>query len=136
MWVARAGHPLAEGRVTDARLAASRRIVISAYREAVEGSAGVGAAISRRSAQPDGEDVSVTVPDAFSAVVIATRTDMITLAPRRLAQIVCSAGRAVMIEPLEPIEPLQVGALMRTDRLSQSALAWFAKTLRAAAEGL
>ncbi|HUO22492.1 MAG TPA: LysR substrate-binding domain-containing protein [Caulobacteraceae bacterium] len=136
VWVARRDHPLTGGKITEARLAASRRIVISAYREAVEGVAGVGAAISRRSAQPEGEDVSVTVPDAFSAVVIATRTDMITLAPRRLAEISSSSGRATVIEPLRPIEPLEVGALFRTDRLSQPALSWFAKTLRTAAQGL
>jgi DNA-binding transcriptional LysR family regulator len=137
VWVARRGHPLAEGPLTEAGLASARRIVISAYRETVEGAAGVGAAISRRSSvQSDADMAGVTVPDAFSAVVIATRSDMIALAPRRLAQIVCSNGTAVMFEPLKAAEPLEVGALVRSDRLAQPAVAWFAKTLRAVAQGL
>ena len=69
-------------------------------------------------------------------MVIATRSDMIALAPRRLAQIVCSNGTAVMFEPLKAAEPLEVGALVRSDRLAQPAVAWFAKTLRAVAQGL
>jgi DNA-binding transcriptional LysR family regulator len=136
VWVARRGHPLEAGTLTEARLADTRRIVISAYRDTVEGESGVGAAISRRSAPPSAQPVGVTVPDAFSAVVIATRSDMIALVPRRLAKIAQANGNAVMMEPLKPAEPLEIGALMRADRLAQSAMVWFARTMRAAAQGI
>jgi DNA-binding transcriptional LysR family regulator len=140
VWVVRRGHPLAEGELTEARLAGARRIVISGYRDALEGdSAGVGAAISRRSAQEpaDGrataQAVGVTVPDAFSAVVIASRSDMAALVPRRLAS---SSGNVKMFEPLKATVPLEIGALFRADRLAQPALVWFARTLREVAQSI
>ena len=136
VWVARRGHPLTQGELTEQRLASSRRIVTSSYREMVEGPAGIGAAISRRASQPDSPTVGVTVPDAFSAVVIATRTDMIALAPRRLAQIAATNGNAVMMEPLRPSEPLHIGVLLRADRLAQPAMIWFAKTLKDVAKAI
>lgn len=141
VWVVRRGHPLAEGDLTESRMAGVRRVVISGYRDAIEGDAvGVGAAISRRSAHDpaDGRTtaqvVGVTVPDAFSAVVIASRSDMAALAPRRLGQTVSRNGAAVMIEPLRPSQPLEIGALFRADRLAQPSVVWFAKTLRDVAQ--
>jgi DNA-binding transcriptional LysR family regulator len=144
-WVARPDHPLAKGPLTEARLASARRIVISRLRSSLEGHAGgVGVAISRRSAwgEPDRADepssrvVGVTVPDAFSAVIIASRSDMAALVPRRLAQMASDSGRVVMREPPRPSEPLQIGALFRADRLAQPALAWFANMLRDVAQAL
>ncbi len=141
VWVMRRGHVLAEGDLTEAKLARARRIVISGYREAMEGDTpGVGAAISRRSAQEpaDGragtQAIGVTVPDAFSAVVIASRTDMAALVPRKLAQTAASNGNVVMKEPLRAPQPLEIGALFRADRLAQPAVVWFAKTLREVAQ--
>jgi DNA-binding transcriptional LysR family regulator len=143
VWVMRRGHALAEGDLTEARLAGVRRVVISGYRNFIEGdAAGVGAAISRRSAQDpaDGRStaqaVGVTVPDAFSAVVIASRSDMAALAPRRLAQTVSRNGNIVMKEPLRPSLPLEIGALFRADRLAQPSVVWFAKTLREVAQAI
>lgn len=143
VWVVRRGHPLALGVLTEARLAAARRIVISGYRDAVEADAGgVGAAISRRSAQDRedgraaGQSVGVTVPDAFSAVVIASRSDMAALVPRRLAQAAATNGNVTMMEPLRSVAPLEIGALFRADRLAQPAVAWFAKTLREVAQSI
>ena len=142
-WVVRRGHPLAQGELTEARLAAARRIVISGYRDAIEGdAAGVGAAISRRSTEDraDGraanQSVGVTVPDAFSAVVIAGRSEMAALVPRRLAQTASNSGNVTMIEPLKATMPLEIGALFRADRLAQPALVWFAKTLREVAQSI
>ena len=136
VWVARRGHPLSVGELTDQRLASARRIVTSSYREMVEGPTGVGAAISRRASQPETPMVGVTVPDAFSAVVIATRTDMVALVPRRLAQIAAANGNAVVIEPVKPAEPLHIGVLLHADRLAQPAMIWFAKALKAVAKGI
>ena len=143
VWVVRRGHPLAEGVLTEAKLGAVRRVVISGYRALLDGDvAGVGAAISRRSAQhpADGrtaaQSIGVTVPDAFSAVVIAGRSDMAALVPRRLAQTASKTGNVVMVEPLKPSEPLEIGALFRADRLGQPALVWFAKTLKDVAKAI
>lgn len=132
VWVVRQGHPLAQGDLTEAKLASVRRIVISSYRDTTEGAAGVGAAISRRSAQEPAAApaVGVTVPDAFSAVVIAGRSDMAAFAPRRLAQALSMGGNVVMVEPLKPSQPMEIGLLFRADRLAQPAVVWFAKTLR------
>jgi len=143
VWVVRRGHALAQGELTESRLAGARRIVISGYRDAIEGDAvGVGAAISRRSAQDpaDGRSaaqaVGVTVPDAFSAVVIAGRSDMAALVPRRLAQTASNNGNVAMMEPLKATLPLEIGALFRADRLAQPAVVWFAKTLREVAQSI
>ncbi len=143
VWVVRRGHALAQGDLTEAGLAGARRIVISGYRDAIEGdAAGVGAAISRRSAQEpaDGrataQAIGVTVPDAFSAVVIAGRSDMAALVPRRLAQTASNSGNVVMREPLKAAAPLEIGALFRADRLAQPAVVWFAKTLREVAQSI
>jgi DNA-binding transcriptional LysR family regulator len=137
VWVGRAEE---DGELTEQRVATRRRIVISGLREPLEGEdAGVSAAISRRSAvgagRPASEvdappEIGVTVPDVFSAVVIAGRSDMVALVPRRLAQIASRAGNVTTREPFQPSEPLIIGALFRADRLTQPALAWFAQTLR------
>jgi DNA-binding transcriptional LysR family regulator len=120
-----------------------RRVVISGYRDAIEGdAAGVGAAISRRSAQDPADRraaaqvIGVTVPDAFSAVVIAGRSDMAALAPRKLAQTASRNGSIVMKEPLRPSLPLEIGALFRADRLAQPSVVWFARTLREVAQAI
>lgn len=143
VWVVRRGHDLAQGELTEARLAGVRRIVISSYREAMEGDApGLGAAISRRSAEDSANGrhaaqvVGVTVPDAFSAVVIASRSDMAALVPRKLAQTASNNGSVVMKEPLRLSPPLEIGALFRADRLAQPAVVWFAKTLREVAQAI
>jgi DNA-binding transcriptional LysR family regulator len=143
VWVVRRDHPLAQGELTEDRLAGVRRVVISGYRDAIEGdAAGVGAAISRRSAQDPADRraaaqvIGVTVPDAFSAVVIAGRSDMAALAPRKLAQTASRNGSIVMKEPLRPSLPLEIGALFRADRLAQPSVVWFARTLREVAQAI
>jgi DNA-binding transcriptional LysR family regulator len=80
--------------------------------------------------------VGVTVPDAFSAVVIAGRSDMAALVPRRLAQTASNNGNVAMMEPLKATLPLEIGALFRADRLAQPAVVWFAKTLREVAQSI
>jgi DNA-binding transcriptional LysR family regulator len=144
VWVARPDHPLAHGPLTAEAIAAARRIVIAGYRDlGVEDEAVLTAAISRRSAEGvhDRElglvrGVGLTVPDGFSAVVVAGRSDMIALAPRRLAAVAADLGRVVVLEPPRPIEPLHIGALFRADRLAQPALAWFARALQDVARRL
>jgi DNA-binding transcriptional LysR family regulator len=146
VWVARPDNPLLAGGPAKARVAGARRIVISGYRDSMDGhNAGVGEAISRRSAEeaadPDDSKtaslaVGVTVPDAFSAVVIAGRSDMVALVPRRLAQIASKAGNVVMREPRRPSPPMQIGAVFRADRLAQPALAWFARVMSEVAKAL
>ena len=41
-----------------------------------------------------------------------------------------------MIEPLKAAVPLEIGALLRADRLAQPAVVWFARTLREVAQSI
>jgi len=43
--------------------------------------------------------VGVTVPDTYSALAIASRSDMATLIPRRLALLLSQSGKLKLIEP-------------------------------------
>ncbi|HEY0438251.1 MAG TPA: LysR family transcriptional regulator [Phenylobacterium sp.] len=80
--------------------------------------------------------VGATVPDTFTALAVASRTDMATLIPRRLAQLSAQGGRVMLIEPPYESPPVDMSLLYLKDRLSDPAIAWMRDLIRSVAASL
>ncbi|WP_297693388.1 LysR family transcriptional regulator [Phenylobacterium sp.] len=136
VWVVRAGHPLATGGPVDlAKLSSVPHVVVAR-------TAGPEAGAQRRGlvTQASWEDagafetalagaglkrrIGVTVPDTYSALAIAARSDMATLMPRRLAQVSAQSGRISLIEAPYPSPAVEVALLYLKERLNEPAVAW------------
>ena len=80
--------------------------------------------------------VGATVPDTFTALAVASRTDMATLIPRRLAQLSAQGGRVMLIEPPYESPPVDMSLLYLKDRLADPAIAWMRDLIRSVAASL
>jgi len=147
-WVVRTGHPLAQRASVDLEaLAAVPHAVISRSpvgedaetRRAVvtqaswEDAGAFEAALAGRGLR---RRVGVTVPDTYSALAVASRSDMATLAPRRLALLSAQSGRLALIEPPYPSPPVEVTLLYLRERLNEPAVAWMRDLIRSVAATL
>jgi DNA-binding transcriptional LysR family regulator len=144
VWVVRSDHALARAPLTMEGLVEATHILVSGYEdEPDEGMvSGISAAFGRRSLldQPRSlsidlasrgvaRRVGVVAPDAFSALAIVSRSDMVAAVPRRLAEGAVAAGRVLMLEPPYPTPSIEIGAVFRTDRLADPAVAWLVQML-------
>jgi DNA-binding transcriptional LysR family regulator len=137
-WVVRAGHPLLGGGEIDLKaLASVPHAVISrtgpGYGEegaerrnlvtqaSWEDAGALEAALAARGLS---RRVGVRVPDTYSALAIASRSDMATLIPRRLALLSAQSGRLTLIEPPYPSPAVEVSLLYLQERLNEPAIAW------------
>jgi DNA-binding transcriptional LysR family regulator len=68
--------------------------------------------------------VGVSVPDTYTALSVASRTDMATLIPRRLATLSAQSGRVQLIEPPYDSPSVDVSLLYLSERLAEPAVAW------------
>jgi DNA-binding transcriptional LysR family regulator len=80
--------------------------------------------------------IAATVQDAQSALAIVSRTDMVALAPRRLARICAQQYGLKLFEPPYPSPALDIEALWRRDLGPSAAIDWLRSRLRAAAARL
>lgn len=80
--------------------------------------------------------VGVTVPDTYSALAIASRSDMATLIPRRLALLSAQGGKLKLIEPPYVSTPVEIGLSFLRDRLSEPSLTWMRDQLHEVARSL
>jgi DNA-binding transcriptional LysR family regulator len=80
--------------------------------------------------------VGVTVPDTYSALAVASRSDMAALVPRRLALQTQRGGRLVLIEPPYPSPSVEMILLYVKERLNEPAIAWMRDAIRAVAADL
>lgn len=147
-WVVRAGHPLTQRNAVDLEaLAAVPHAVISRTpvgdeREARRGVLtqasweDAGAFEAALATEGLRRRVGVTVPDTYSALAVASRSDMATLVPRRLALLSAQSGRLALIEPPYPSPPVEVTLLYLQERLNEPAIGWMRDTMRSVAEGL
>lgn len=78
----------------------------------------------------------VTVPDASSALVMVSQTDMAALLPRRLATLAAERGAVVMVEPGRHPEPAQFGAVIRGGENSTGPVAWLLRLVTEVAADL
>ena len=140
VWVMRANHPAARGEVSPRTLAGLPYLVVSGGQEDEE-AARRGSrrelglrritSWSNEYALPStaGLDGHVTVPDASSALVMVSQTDMIALLPRRLATIAAEHGRLILIEPEKHPEPAPFGAVIRGDESEHGPVAWLLRLI-------
>lgn len=131
VWTVRPDHPLGP-RATVEDLAAVPHVVISKRGPPTEARSTVAEA-AWESLRPFQEalaergltqKIGVTVPDIYSAIAVTTRSDMATLAPRRLGQMAESLGALRLIEPPHETPALRISLMMLRERLSEPALAW------------
>lgn len=136
VWAVRPDHPL-RGAVSLEALAAVQHVVISARGSPSEARSTVADA-AWKGLQPFKDilaqhglvhRVGVVVPDIYSAMAVAARSDMATLVPRRLGQVSEKLGYLRMIEPPHPTPDLKVSLLALRERLAEPALAWMHELL-------
>jgi DNA-binding transcriptional LysR family regulator len=150
VWVVRAGHPGFDGgRTTLRELVCVPHIVIArTIPGLIEGGGDRRAFVSRASWEDAGafeaalagsglsRRVGVTVPDNYTALAVAIRTDMATLIPRRLAALSAQGGRVRLVEPPYDSPPVDIGIVYLKDRLADPAIAWLRDQIRAVAAEL
>jgi DNA-binding transcriptional LysR family regulator len=134
VWVIRADHPVARQEITPQVLAEIPCLIVSGGREVEDARRGSRRELGLRRitswsndyALPasGGLDGPVTVPDASSALVIVSQTDMAALLPRRLATLAAERGAVVMIEPRRHPEPARFGAVTRSGENDAGPVAW------------
>lgn len=149
-WVVRVDHPLTHRNHVDLEALVSiphvaiskslpglvddgteRRAFVS--RASWEDSGALAAALAARGLS---RRVGVTVPDTYSALVIASRSDMAALIPRRLALLSAQSGRVKLIDPPYESPTVDLTLLFLKERLAEPAVAWMRDTIRAAASSL
>lgn len=149
-WVVRTGHPLAGAAEVDLEaLASVPHAVISraapgfgddrAERRSLITQASwedAGAFEAALAARGLTRRVGVRVPDTYSALSIASRSDMAALIPRRLALISAQSGRIQLIEPPYPSPAVEVTLLYLNERMNEPAVAWMRDLIRAVAAKL
>ena len=145
-WLVRAGHPLAtKARVSVEDLVAWPHVVISpgagSHEEGQEGRGLVtraswedaGAFETALAARGLTRRVAITVPDSYSAMSVAFRSDMVTLIPRRLAEVPAQTGRVALIDPPYPSPSVDISLFYLKDRLAEPAIAWMRRLIRSTA---
>ena len=80
--------------------------------------------------------ISLTTQDAVSALAVASRTDMVALAPRRLASALAEHYGLKLFEPPYQTTPSAIEALWRRDLSESAPIEWLRGCLRAAAAEL
>lgn len=147
-WVARSGSPLAlKNQVDLEALVEMPHIVISREDARDEGAHGRGL-VTRASWDDAGalevalaakglrRRVGVTVPDTYSALAIASRSDMPALAPRRLVAMAAQSGRVKLIEPPYASPNVEISLVFLRDRLTDPAIGWMRDQIHAVAAEL
>lgn len=131
VWAVRPDHPL-RGKVTLEALAAVPHVVISARVSPLEARSTVADA-AWKGLRPFQEilaqrglshRIGVIVPDIYSAMAVAARSNMATLVPRRLGRMSEQLGALRLIEPPHPTPDLRVSLMALRERLGEPALAW------------
>jgi DNA-binding transcriptional LysR family regulator len=144
VWVVRVGHPAARaiaagGEATPRVMAEIPYLVVSGGQEVEDVRRGSRRELGLRRitswsddyALPSsrGLDGPVTVPDASSALVMVSQTDMAALLPRRLATLAAERGAVVMVEPGRHPEPAQFGAVIRGGESEAGPVAWLLRVI-------
>lgn len=139
VWVIRTGHPAVRSApegcaLTPDLLAGVPYLVISGGQELEDVRRGSRRELGLRRITSWSDDYAlpsrrgfegpVTVPDASSALVMVSQTDMAALLPRRLATLAAERGAVVMVEPGRHPEPAQFGAVVRGGEHEAGPVAW------------
>jgi DNA-binding transcriptional LysR family regulator len=146
VWVLRADHPAARGEITPEIMAGIPYLVVSGGQEIEEVRRGSRRELGLRRITSWSDDYAlpssrglegpVTVPDASSALVMVSQTDMAALLPRRLATLAAERGAVVMVEPGRHPEPAQFGAVIRGGESDTGPVAWLLRLVTKVAADL
>jgi len=150
VWVVRKDHPaFQDGAVDMAALVATPHVVIARNLPGLIEEGGerrpfvsraswedAGAFEAALAAHGLSRRVGVSVPDTYTALAVASRTDMATLVPRRLALLSAQGGRVKLIEPPYESPTVDVSLLYLKERLAEPAMAWMRDLIRAVAASL
>ncbi|HEX3888350.1 MAG TPA: LysR family transcriptional regulator [Phenylobacterium sp.] len=150
VWVVRTGHPAFGGERIDLKALVSvpHVVIARSLPGLVEDGGERRAFVSRASWEDAGafeaalaargltRQVGVSVPDTYTALAVASRTDMATLIPRRLALLSAQVGRVQLIDPPYESPAVDVSLLYLRERMAEPAAAWMRDQLRAVASGL
>jgi DNA-binding transcriptional LysR family regulator len=150
VWVVRAGHPAFQGESIDLETLVSTPHVVIARNlpGLIEEGGERRPFVSRASWEDAGafeavlaargltRRVGVSVPDTYTALAVASRTDMATLIPRRLALLSAQGGRVKLIEPPYESPPVDVSLLYLRERLAEPAIVWMRDLIRTVAATL
>jgi DNA-binding transcriptional LysR family regulator len=129
----RAGHPLTEGRLTPARFAAAKHVVVSRLGR-FTGPAD--AALAERDLH---RRVVAVLPSHLAAMALAARTDLVCLAPAGLpgdapgplADLAVSLGLRLIEIPL-PLPPLVIGMAWHPRQAADGGHGWLRSAVRRA----
>ena len=150
VWVVRTGNPLFQGKRIDLETLVSTPHVMIARNlpGLIEDGGERRAFVSRASWEDAGafeaalaasgltRRVGVSVPDTYTALAVASRTDMATLIPRRLALLSAQGGRVKLIDPPYESPSVDVSLLYLKERLAEPAIAWMHDLIRSVAASL
>lgn len=150
VWVVRAAHPLFQGDRIDLQTLVSVPHVVMARSMPglLEDGGERRAFVSRASWEDAGafeaalaargltRRVGVSAPDTYTALAVASRTDMATLIPRRLALMSAQVGRVKLIDPPYESPAVDVSLLYLRERLAEPAIAWMRDLIRNVAAAL
>jgi DNA-binding transcriptional LysR family regulator len=150
VWVVRAGHPAFQGRHVDLEtLVSTPHVVIARTLPGLIEDGGERRAFVGRASWEDAgafeaalasrgltRQVGVSVPDTYTALAVASRTDMATLIPRRLALLSAQGGRVQLIDPPYESPSVDISLLYLRERLAEPAIAWMHAQIRAVAAAL
>ena len=150
VWVVRAGHPTFQDvRVDLQRLVSVPHVVMARSMPGLLEDGGERRAFVSRASWEDAgafevalashgltRQVGVSVPDTYTALAIASRTDMATLIPRRLALLSAQGGRVRLIDPPYESPSVDISLVYLRERLAEPAIAWMRDQIRAVASGL
>jgi DNA-binding transcriptional LysR family regulator len=145
VWVVRTAHPAFQGEAIDLETLVSTPHVVIARnlpglieeggerrpfvsRASWEDAGAFEAALAARGLT---RRVGVSVPDTYTALAVASRTDMATLIPRRLALLSAQGGRVKLIEPPYESPSVDVSLLYLRERLAEPAIVWMRDLIRA-----
>ncbi|HEY3696051.1 LysR substrate-binding domain-containing protein [Phenylobacterium sp.] len=144
VWVVRRGHPLANSLKRLEDLVQAPHVVINNRPRGVPAGARGGEELVSRPGWEDADRVEralamrglrrrvgVTVSDTTTALAVVSRSEMIAIAPRRLALMASDSGRVQLIDPTDASPPVEVQIVYRRDRMSEPAVAWMREQLLA-----
>ena len=137
VWVVRKSHILAGGPLTLEALAEQAHLTISS-RDGRSVDQGLerrviwddeGAYMSAMARTGRKQPAGMSAPDSLTALAIAAQTDLMTLAPLRMAEMFRDAFSLAILEPPYDTRPIDVMALWRKDQTDHPAIGWLVELL-------
>jgi DNA-binding transcriptional LysR family regulator len=150
VWVVRTGNPAFQGeRIDLATIVSVPHVVIARNLPGLIDEGGERRAFVARASWEDAgafeaalasrgltRRVGVSAPDTYTALAVASRTDMATLIPRRLALLSAQGGRVKLIDPPYESPTVDVSLLYLKERLAEPAIRWMHQLIRNVAASL